>query len=462
MIVIEKLFSQPELNRVRQALQAIEVAGGKAYLVGGAVRDLLLDRVAKDSDIEVHYLSLEELEKVLQAYGVVNQVGKFFGVLKWEHSAIDWSIPRRDFAGRRPDVELNPAMGIKQALRRRDLTINAMALDLATGDLIDPFNGQSDLSNRVARSPDIKFFAEDPLRFYRVMQFIARFELVPDAELNELCRTMEIASVSVERIEAEFDKLFLLARSPSRGIRWVAVLGRLSEVLPELAATVGILQRYDWHPEGDVFEHTMQAIDAAAQLEYDSQYDKLLIVSAALCHDLGKAISTFIRDGRIRSTGHDIEGVPLAKSLMSRLTHHKKRRASVAKLVWHHMAPGLFVRNNASDAAYRRLAVKLAPDVNCYLLSLLAEADMRGRNPVRGSPLPGPIPAVVQFREHAERVGVLYGPVPFLLVGADLLDVLSPGPELGKVLKRAYDLQINENITDKSLLKKRALAVLKR
>lgn len=456
--LLQKLFAHDdERELVQKALQAIEQAGGKGFLVGGAVRDLLIDSPIKDVDIEVYGLSLESLGQALQKFGIVNYIGKSFGVLRWEHSTIDWAVPRRDSAGRKPQVAFDPSMSMSDALRRRDLTINAMAINLATGELVDPFGGCQDLKNRTARSPDSRFFTEDPLRFYRVMQFIARFQLTPDAELNRVCATMDISSVSSERIEAEFDKLFLLASIPSSGIRWINGLNRLSEVLPELALTVGILQQIDWHPEGDVFEHSMQALDAAADCLYPDDTCKLILLSAALCHDLGKAVSTHIREGRIRSTGHDRAGVALAKSLMGRITHNKKRIATVCKLVRHHMAPLIFIRDHASDAAYRRLAAKLSPDATCAMLALLAEADKRGRNPARGVPLPGPISGVVQFKERAEAVGVLCEPLPPVLAGTDLLDIFKPGPCLGLALDRAYEMQINENITDKDTLKKRLM-----
>ena len=116
----------------------------------------------------------------------------------------------------------------------------------------------------------------------------------PDSELNALCATMDISQISAERIHAEFDKLFTLSTRPSLGLRWLRAIGRLQEILPELYHTIGIQQDPLWHPEGDVFEHTMQAIDAAAQRPVD---DKRLLVLAALCHDLGKVTTTRMHEG---------------------------------------------------------------------------------------------------------------------------------------------------------------------
>lgn len=472
--ILKKIDFGHERARVNAALAAIKAAGntsnasgaasgGKtgAYLVGGAVRDLLIEQSVKDVDIEVHGISLDALGGILEQFGHVNYVGKSFGVLRWEHSTIDWAVPRRDYAGRKPVVDINPDMNITDALRRRDLTVNAMAIDLFSGELIDPFDGHTDLKNKIARSPDIRFFADDPLRFYRVMQFVGRFELTPDDELNQTCTSMDISDVSWERIHTEFDKLLLKSRAPSQGIRWLAHINRLNNILPELARTVGLLQNPHWHPEGDVFEHTCQALDAAATLDYTSDEEKLTLLSAALCHDLGKAVSTYIDKDRIRSTGHAEAGIPLARSMMRRLTGSKKRIAAVCTLVEYHMEPGSFIENTASDKAYRRLAVKLAPDVSLRMLALLSLADLRGRNPERNTPLSHPVNNDTQaFIERARKLGVYEAPQPPVLTGADLLDSVPTGPILGKAVKRAYEIQIGEGITDKKLLKKRVLKEL--
>ena len=468
--ILEKIDMPEERNRVKAALAAIKSLGNArkkgeaaitAYLVGGAVRDLIIDQPIKDVDIEVHGLTLDELDETLKSFGHLNCVGKSFGVLRWEHSVVDWAVPRRDFAGRKPVVEINPAMNITDALRRRDLTVNAMAIDLFSGELIDPFGGLADLKNKIARSPDIRFFADDPLRFYRVMQFIGRFELIPDDELNKTCAAMDIADVSHERIYGEFDKLFLKSHAPARGIRWLDRINRLADVLPELMPTVGLMQNPKWHPEGDVFEHTMQVLDAAATLDYKTTEEKLTLLSAALCHDLGKPVATYVDNGRIRSTDHAEKGEPLVHSMIKRLTGSKKRIAAVCKLVKYHMEPGSFVENNASAKAYRRLAVKLAPEASLHTLSLLSQADKRGRNPDRNQPLARLIDADTSvFIARARELGVYEAPEAPVLTGQDLLDVIPEGTVLGTAVKRAYEIQIGEGITDKKILKKRVLAEL--
>jgi tRNA nucleotidyltransferase (CCA-adding enzyme) len=470
--ILKTIFTKKESSQVIQALEAIQYVGGKAFLVGGAVRDLLLNKSIKDIDIEVHKVALEDLQKILKKFGHVNLVGKSFGVLKWEHSQIDWAIPRKDYAGRKPIVTLNPEMDIVEALKRRDLTINAMALDLSTGEVVDPFNGQADLKNYVARSPDVKFFTQDPLRFYRVMQFIGRFDLVPDKALNSVCSTMDITKISTERIFSEFDKLFLKSRMPSKGIRWINKINRLGEVLPDLDKTVGLLQERKWHPERDVFEHTMQTLDAAANFVYQNEEEKLTVLSAALCHDLGKIVATFIKDKKIKNTGHAAAGLPFVKNLMRRITNNKKRIISVCKLVEYHMEPGSFVKNNAADKTYRKFALKLYPAINMRLLSMISRADVLGRNPFKEAPLnenedvrnpytgksiTEKLNDIDKFINRAKKLGVFEAPLPPILTGKDLVNKFKSGPILGKALKKAYEIQICENIIDKKILKRRVI-----
>lgn len=453
---------QEELQKhalIQTIVQKIVSAGGRVLLVGGAVRDLFLQLPIKDLDFEVHGLSLEQLEQLLATVGPVNLVGKSFGVLRVAKLDVDFAVPRRDSAGRKPRVVVDEVLSIQDAFRRRDLTINAMGIDVTTFELIDPFDGLSDLQNKILRATDAHLFTEDPLRFYRVMQFIGRFGMNPDSELNRICAHMDIAGVSRERIEVEFQKLFLRSAEPSRGIRWLYAIGRLADVLPELAETVGVPQRPDYHPEGDVFEHTMQSLDAAVQLEYENQEQKLIVMYAVLCHDLGKVATTELIDGVWRSRGHAQEGAPLAVAMLKRITHTHELIVSVEKLVIYHMEPVNFIKGNANAAAYRRLAKKLAPQVTIELLAKVAQADKRGRNAHSSKPLAKDAPEIVQFIQKARSLGVEKAPIEPLLQGKDLLEHVQAGPILGAIIKRVYEIQIDEGLTDKQELKRRALQI---
>lgn len=454
---IDQIFK--ELPIIRQIVEAIDQQNGRALLVGGAVRDMFLGHASKDIDIEVHGISLEALETILKNKGPVSTVGKSFGVLRLHSLDVDWSLPRMDSVGRKPVVTIDPSMSFKQAFERRDLTINAMGLDLMTGELIDPFGGKEDLQQKILRAPNAATFIEDPLRFYRVMQMIGRFDMYPDAALQKLCSEMSIDHVSRERIELEFEKLLLQSARPSLGIRWLHAIGRLEQVLPELAQTVGVEQDPRWHPEGDVFEHTMQSLDAAAEIArtYHDRHKALILMYAALCHDLGKVNTTQKTSAGITSYGHEIKGVERARTLLKRITDNHAIKDAVLKLVRHHMAPVLFVKEGAKPPAYKRLANNVAPEVTLAVLADLAYADVRGRNPKGSEPLTSAVPDVATFLERAESAQVRNAIEEPVLKGRDLLGIVEPGAQMGRLLDRAYEIQIEEGITDKDVLKKRIL-----
>lgn len=446
---------------LHSVLDEIVKQKGEAYFVGGMVRDLLLDRQIKDLDIEVHGLEQDQFVRLLRRFGYVDYVGKSFGVFKLQGIDIDWSLPRMDSAGRKPIVVIDPYMSIQDAFRRRDLTINAMGINIMSGELIDPFKGQDDLARGILRSPDITFFEQDPLRFFRVMQFISRFDMKPDGQLNALCKNMKIKEVSRDRIEQEFAKMFLKSEFPSLGIRWLKSINRISELLPELAATIGVEQDYRWHPEGDVFEHSMQALDAAAALNYENDQEKLVLLYAALCHDLGKVTTTFKDEKGIHSYGHAEVGCKIAQKMLKRITHNKLLIDTASKLVRWHMAPVQLLKGGAKISAFKRLATHLAPEINGIMLAKLVIADHRGRNKMLHKPLIHPIPEIQQFIDKMEQAGVLCAKEEPLLTGKDFLDVVGPGPLIGRLVKRAYELQL-EGVCQKDELKRMVLEGIKK
>lgn len=455
----EKLIAQhPKLHDILEALCLVRA---RPYFVGGAVRDLMLELPVKDIDIEVHGITLEQLDGVLRKFGHVNHVGKSFGVLLLEGLPIDWALPRRDSSGRKPEVQIDPTMTIEEALARRDLTMNAMAISYPQYLLIDPFGGMNDMHAKRLRAPNAKFFVEDPLRLFRVMQFVSRFEMEPDDELNNICTTMSLEGISRERIEQECEKMLLRSRAPSRGLRWLNRIGRLQDLFPELAATRGVVQPLQWHPEGDVLEHSFQALDAAAMIIRNNVLDSrdaLTLLYTALFHDLGKQDSTVVHDdGKVTSHGHEITGVPLVRACMKRITSNTTLIDTISVLVRHHMAPGIFIKQGAHDAAYKRLASKLAPHTTMHMLSLLAFADRAGRNGEDNVPLAVADEVIIQFAQRAQDVAVLHEAEKPILQGRDLLDVEKPGPRLGELVRRAYEIQINEGVHDKDTLRARVL-----
>lgn len=218
-------------------------AGGRAYLVGGGVRDHLLRRAVKDWDVEVFGLEVDTLRRLLERRGRVNAVGRAFGVLKWRTDGlsdeVDVSIPRRDSkvgpGHRGIAVVGDPRMSLEEATRRRDLTINALMWDLAAGVLVDPQGGARDLAAGVLRPVDPETFLEDPLRALRAVQFAARFGFAADPSLLDCCRRASLAELPAERILAEWEKL-LCKGEAFRGAFALARAGDvLRRVFPDVA-----------------------------------------------------------------------------------------------------------------------------------------------------------------------------------------------------------------------------------
>jgi tRNA nucleotidyltransferase (CCA-adding enzyme) len=437
-------------RKIRDIVNACALRGGQVLLVGGAVRDSIMGNPRTDTDIEIYGLSEATVQEILSHFGTVIDVGRSFGVFRLTDLDVDFSLPRKDSVGRKPDVIIDPFMSYRDAFMRRDLTMNAMGIDLITQELIDPFNGQDDIKNKVLRTPNPELFIQDPLRFFRVMQFVGRFGMNPDNELNAVCASMDLIAVSREWIVLEIEKLFLKSVRPSLGLRWLKKINRLHDVFPELYATIGIAQRADFHPEGDVFEHTMQALDAAASYEYESDQQKLVVLFAALCHDLGKVTTTILVDGIHKSPGHAQAGIVPARQLMRRMSLKNAIFDAVPKLVKYHMEPLMFIKGGAKASAYKRLALKLAPELSMMQLALLSRADKQGRNRESELPLTNIIPEVDQFIAKLHQYNIMHRPEEAVLQGRDILHLNVTGPEMGRLLKKAYEVQIEEGILDKN------------
>jgi tRNA nucleotidyltransferase (CCA-adding enzyme) len=438
-------------------LASLRGAGGRPFLVGGAVRDAFLGLALKDFDVEVFGLGSEALEAVLSRSGRVDTVGQAFRVYKLSGlpgvaGAVDVSLPRRDSkAGpghRGIAVVGDPSMSVSEAARRRDFTINALLFDPATREVLDPHGGRADLRARRLRAVDPATFGDDPLRALRAVQLAARFELEVDPATARLSASMPVAELPAERVFGEIEKLLLKARRPSIGFALLREWGLLEAVAPELLPLVGTEQDPEWHPEGDVWIHTLQVIDEAATTIADLAHDHpraLTVMLAALCHDIGKPATTKFEDGRVRSRGHEEAGVPPTLALLDRWNVHTLLgydvRGQVLALVKDHLKPGELYkeRERISDGAIRRLARKCEPD----LLYRVARADCIGRRPGVFPPV-----AMEWFRDKVHALDVAVRPPEPLLRGRDLLALgLSPGPEVGRILKAVYERQLDGAVT---------------
>jgi len=335
-------------------------------------------------------------------------------------------------------------MTIVEAARRRDFTINAISWDPLTAAYEDPFNGRADLDRHVLRAVDLRTFGEDSLRVLRAVQFAARFEFTLEDATAALCRSIALDDLPPERIWTELEKLLLAAQRPSIGLALALDLGVIDAILPELRPLIGCEQEPDWHPEGDVWTHTLMVVDKARELNADLQRPQLIAVMlGALCHDLGKPATTAVIDGRIRSMNHEEAGVEPTLRLLDRLRVHAidgfDVRSQVVGLVAHHLKPGMFYKAaQVGDGAFRRLAQK----VDLELLARLARADCLGRT---GN---FDCSAMDWFLQRARSLGVEHRPPAPLLQGRHLLALgLSPGPQVGVVLKQVYEKQLDGEVS---------------
>lgn len=307
-----------ELSAVGEVVRLLAEAGGRPLVVGGSVRDALMGVPAKDLDIEVYGLEPAAIERALRRSFSVISVGAAFGVLKVKGHPIDVSLPRRENrtgAGHRDfSVEGDPMMSPSEAATRRDFTVNAMLWDPRTGEVLDPWGGMADLAGRRLRHVSDKF-AEDPLRVLRAMQFAARFSApgapwTVDPATVALCSTLGPEALSPERIYEEWCKLLLRGRVPSIGLRFLRECG-WTKHFPELHACIGVAQDAEWHPEGDVWDHTLLCLDAFAAARLGDEREDLVVGWSVLLHDLGKATTSKVEtDGRIHAYGHEQAGEP--------------------------------------------------------------------------------------------------------------------------------------------------------
>jgi len=433
--------------------EALSGAGGRAFLVGGAVRDSLLGRPVKDFDLEVFGLSFEAARGALARVARVEPVGDSFPVFKVAGlpgiaGQVDVALPRRDSkkgpGHRGIAAEADPMMSLAEAARRRDFTINAMMFDPATGILEDPYGGESDLLARVLRVVDLATFGDDPLRALRAVQFAARFDLFVEVNTARLCAAMPLHELPADRIFGEIEKALLQARRPSIAFALLAEWNQLSAIAPELVPLAATPQDPEWHPEGDVWTHTLLALDEARDLIDDLDAPRALAVMlGTLCHDLGKPSTTKVEDGRIRSRGHEEAGVAPTLALLDRWNVHTREsfpvRDQVVALVRDHLKPGALykVRGEVSVGAIRRLARRVEAD----LLYRVASADCLGRT--------GDFPTVAMewFIAEVRRLSVeRTGPAP-LLLGRDILALgVKPGPVVGKVLGEVYEQQLDSRV----------------
>ena len=477
---IHKTPLPPEILSIGQALRE---AGGRPVLVGGWVRDYLLDDPhSKDFDLEVFGLDPEVLHKLLRKFGPVVAVGKQFGVLRLSTREADYdiSVPRRESKTGKGHkgfwVEADPSMSFEEAAARRDFSINAMGYAIEEGQLLDPHGGQRDLESRLLRHVG-PAFGEDPMRVMRAMQFAGRFSLTIAPETLAICREQDLGELPRERIWEEFKKLLLRSPEPSRGLAYAEPLGILPH-FPELERLAGTgaeagaeagaggiagraaLQKGPWRG-------TLAAVDRMARLRRtpqaktprennqrganqrkEDQQEALVLMLAALCHRMGPAEPAGALEP---ADSHGaIAGMEASvTTFLQRLTNEAGIMAPVLALLREQAQPALlYARKNRAatdgagqDSAIRRLALR----VQITLLEKLGRAcHQTGQSGEQDAAYP----AGDWLLERAAALGVLQAAPEPLLKGRHLQEEgFPPGRAMGKLLKQAFDLQLDGRLT---------------
>ncbi len=428
--------------------KAIEECKGQIYEVGGTLRDTLLGIPHKDKDLLVTGIPMPELISLLEKHGKVQQVGKSFGVIKFRpyqgQSEFDIALPRieqstgpghRDF-----QVSFDPYIPVEKDLGRRDFTINAMARNLQTGEIHDPFKGQEDLKDKKIRMVFKNTFLEDPLRLLRAVQFAARFNFEIENETREEMKkdSALIRNVSPERIIEEVRKL-LMAEKPSVGFWIMRETDLLRHVFPDVQGMIGVPQPKKHG--GDVFEHTLKVLDASRANKDVASAGDLELMFSALFHDTGKpATAAFSKEKNdVTFHGHQI----ISKRIW--LKWMKKYKASmlgidgenVARLVDNHMFE---TKSFYSERAIRRFINKIGPDL------IYKQIDLRIADK-KGGGYPESIKGVLKLKNKiAEELSKKppFGPKDLVLKGSDLISLgIAEGPQIGKILKDLVEIVLD-------------------
>ncbi|CAN5322680.1 hypothetical protein BH20ACI1_BH20ACI1_24280 [soil metagenome] len=439
-------------EKIVKLAETIKQNDGRAMLVGGCVRDELMEIAPKDFDLEVYGIEPQKLKEILESFGRVDAVGEAFTVYKIGQD-LDVALPRRERKVSRGHkgfiVEGDPQMSFEEASKRRDFTINAILQDVLTGEIIDVYNGRKDIEQKIIRHVSDETFAEDSLRVLRAAQFAARFEFDIAPKTAELCRQIDVTDLPKERIWGELEKLLLKSQKPSIGLQYFYDLNIAKQLFPELVSLVGVPQEKEWHPEGDVDVHTLMVVDEARKLIDDLPYSKkVTVMLGAICHDFGKPATTKFFDGRWRSHAHDEAGVAPTISFLDKLgiftINGFDVREQIVQLVRYHLTPGMFYKSQPGDGAFRRLARKVEPD----LLYRVAKADSLGRNP-EWLPKEKWFKAEAQewFIEQMRGLNVEHEAPKPILMGRHLIELgLKPSPKFKEILDAVYEKQLDGKI----------------
>jgi len=464
----------------------VRLFGGDIYAVGGSVRDLILERPSAEIDLLVARHPLEEIVRRLRKHGRVDLVGRSFGIIKFTigGTTYDIALPRTDRAAAAQTrshkdivVAADPDLPIEKDLERRDFRMNSMALRLKDGLLIDPFKGRQDTLARRLRLTNPAAFPDDPLRVIRVARFASVLGFKVDPSIYPAARAVDLCGLSVERVNDEMFKLLLDSPRPSVGLEEMFRLGVLDQWFPELQALALVIQDSVFHPEQDefghhtVWAHTKLSVDQAAAVARASTLStpkRLALLLAALYHDIGKTTTTRweYKRGRmaVTSCGHDVQSERAARKILARFKVQTWNGAPIGRLVpllirTHLRAGELWAkRDEVTKKAFNRLAAEVDGEIE--LVVLLDAADRAGRRTriVRGLDRQ----ARWLFGKF-EELRVNRETIKPLVMGRDLLNLgVRPGPEMGRILKKLYKIQLDNGFETKAAGLERARRLIER
>ncbi len=451
----------------------IDLFGRNVYAVGGFVRDQLRGDPSEDVDILITRHTVDEIIEKLEPRGKVDVVGKSFGVIKFtiEGKTYDIALPRKDRPKRSQIrkhkdfvISAEPNMPLEKDLERRDFRCNSIALRLADGKIFDPFKGQNDIKEKVLNLTNPQAFPDDPLRVLRAARFASVLDFSVNPKIYELAKEIDLSGISEERIKEEFFKIMLHSPRPSFGLDELFMLDALRQLFPELYRLTLCIQDSVFHPEKDAFghhtvwAHTLITVDQAKRLSEQFHLDEqksLTLLLAALFHDVGKPDTTRweFKRGRmaITSNGHDIASAKITKKILGRLKIFSWNNCNLRKIVpslikCHHRASELWLnRNVITKKAFNRLAADVDGEIE--LLVYLDAADRAGRKkkPVQSLDSEGR-----WLLKKFEEWNVSKETIQPLIMGRDLIKMgVSPGPLMGKHLKKLYDMQLDNEFDTK-------------
>ncbi|MCK4263861.1 MAG: HD domain-containing protein [Candidatus Aminicenantes bacterium] len=446
---------------------------GDVYAVGGYVRDLIRGIPSEDVDILITHHPVEEIIKKIKSYGKVDLVGKSFGVIKFtiNRKTYDIALPRRDMPkesevrGHKDFIiSANPDIPIERDLQRRDFRCNSIALRLIDNTLIDPFGSLEDISAKIIRLTNPKAFPEDPLRVLRAARFASVLNFSIDTEIYDSSKDIDLSGLSVERVNEEIFKILLLSPLPSSGLEELFKLGVLRQLFPELYSLTLSIQDSIFHPEKDLFghhtvwHHTKLTVDQAKRLAdrfHLNQEKKLTLLLAALYHDVGKpgTAQWEYKKGRmvITNNGHDVASEKITKKIFDRFrifswNGYNLRKIALSLIRCHHRASELWQNKEIiTKKAFNRLAADTDGEIE--LLVYLDAADRAGREdkPVRGLDEEG-----TWLLKKFDELNVSKETIKPIIMGRDLLKIgQSAGPSMGRILKKLYQLQLDNEFETK-------------